>query len=311
MRTDALPLNYHHLQYFAVVAKEGSIARAARRLGVSQPTISAQLRELQRTLGEPLVERKGRGLVLTEMGQLAARYADEIFSLGTELFDTMRGRPATGPGRFTVGISDSLPKLTTFRLLQPALALPQASRLVLRIDKTERLLADLVTHGLDLVLADQPVPPSVKARAYNHLLGECGVTVFATPGVAPRYRRHFPRSLIHAPFVVPTENTALRRSLDQWFATTQIRPRIVAEVEDAAMLQVLGQQGMGLFAAPSVVESAIRQSYGVHVVGRIDAVRERFYAITVERKLKHPAAVAILETARSETFEKTGRRMAG
>lgn len=295
-------LNYHHLQYFAAVARDGSIARAARRLGLSQPTISAQLRELERNLGEPLFDRLGRGLVLTEMGRAVARYAEEIFRLGDELVATVRGRAAGPPLRFTVGISDSLPKLSTYRLLAPALALPDRGRLVLRIDKTERLLGDLAIHALDLVLADQPVPPGFRVRAFNHLLGECGVTVFAAPRLAPRWRGRFPAGLAGAPFVLPTENTALRRSLDQWFAASGVHPSVVAEVEDMAMLQVLGQAGVGLFAAPSVAEAAIRRQYGVQVVGRLDAVRERFYAITVERRLRHPAAVAISETARGELF---------
>lgn len=303
-RTSTHELNYHHLKYFGVVAREGSIARAARILGLSQATISAQLKELQAALGERLVERVGRGLVITEVGQITARYADEIFALGNELVNTVQGRPTRGPLRFTVGIADSLPKLTTFRLLRPALALGPF-RLVLRIDKTERLLADLANLSLDLVLADQPIPPSSKTRAYNHLLGECSVTVFGTPKLVARFRRNFPRSLDGAPLVLQTENTAVRRSLDQWFAAHEIRPLIVAEVEDVAMLQVLGQQGMGLFAAPSVVEKAIRRSYGVGVVGQLPAVRERFYAITVERKLKHPAAVAISESARDELFGAT------
>lgn len=290
-------LNYHQLRYFGVVAREGSIARAARVLGVSQATISAQLKALQSNLGERLIERVGRGVQVTEVGKVAAHYADEIFALGNELVDTVRGRPAKGPLRFTVGISDSLPKLTTFRLLQPVLALGPF-RLVLRIDKTDRLLADLATLSLDLVLADQPIPPSVKTRAYNHLLGECGVTVFAVPRLAARYRRRFPRSLDGAPFLLQTENTAVRRSLDQWFASAGVRPTIVAEAEDVAMLQVLGQEGMGLFAAPSVAEAAVRRSYRVGVVGRLVDVRERFYAITVERRLKHPAAVAISQRAR-------------
>ena len=296
------PLNFHHLHYFAVVARAGSVVQAARALGVSQPTISAQLQLLEQSLGEKLLARRGRSLVLSELGRVVQRYADDIFSLGRELCDEVRGRPAGGPQRFTVGISDSLPKLTTLRLLQPALEGAPAFRLVLRIDKTERLLAELSIHALDLVLADQPIPPALKVRAFNHLLGESDVTVFVAPGEAERYRRGFPRSLDGAPFVLPTENTALRRSLDQWFATTQIRPRVVAEAEDMGMLQALGQQGLGLFAAPTVAADAIRRQHGVRSIGRLTAVKERFYAINVERRLRHPAALAILDSARSEVF---------
>ncbi len=295
-------LNYHHLHYFAAVARLGSVVRAARELGVSQPTISAQLRLLEQSLGEPLLVRRGRNLRLTEIGQVVQRYSQEIFNLGRELEDVVQGRPSGGPQRFTVGIGDSLPKLTTLKLLQPALDARPAYRLVLRIDKTERLLADLSTHSLDLVLADQPVSPTLEVRAYNHLLGESTVTIFATPPAAERYKRGFPRSLNGAPFVLQTENTALRRSLDLWFTTQRIRPQIVAEAEDMGMLQVLGQQGLGLFAAPTVAAAVIGEQHDVKPVGVLQAVKERFYAITVERKLRHPAAVAISSAARGELF---------
>ena len=297
-----MPLNYHHLQYFSAVARTGSVVQAGRELGVAQPTISAQLRLLEEALGEKLLERRGRNLVLTEMGRLVQRYADEIFDLGRELVDAVQGRPTAGPQRFTVGISDSLPKLTTLKLLRPALDASPTYRLVLRLDKTERLLGELSIHGLDLVLADQPVPPSLKVRAFNHLLGESDVTIFATEVVAERYRRGFPRSLDGAPFVLQTENTALRRSLDQWFVGARIRPRIVAEAEDMGMLQALGQQGLGLFAAPTVAADAIKKQHEVKAIGRITSVKERFYAITVERRLRHPAAIALSTAARNDLF---------
>ena len=296
-------LNYQHLLYFWVVAREGSVARATRELHLAQPTISGQIKVLERALGERLFVRRGRNLVLTDVGQVVYRYADEIFTLGRELRESLAGMPTAGkPARFAVGISDSLPKLTTFRLLAPALDPPGRFRSVFRIGKTDQLLADLATHALDLVLTDAPVTNTVSVRAFNHLLGESGVTVFGTPGMAERLRRGFPRSLDGAPFLLQTANTALRRSLEQWFAQTGIRPELVAEVEDVALLQVLGQQGMGAFAAPSVVEAEIRRSYGVRVVGRLDTVRERFYAISVDRKLKHPAVVAISEGARKDLF---------
>jgi len=295
-------LNYHHLLYFHVVAREGSIARANRVLGLTQTTISGQLRTLERALGERLFERRGRNLVLTEMGHVAQRYTEEIFALGEELVDTLRGRPSSGPMRFAVGVSDALPKITTYRLLAPALALREPLRPVLRTGKTDQLVAELSTHALDLVLTDQPLAPGTKVRAFSHLLGECGVTVFATQAYAERYRRQFPARLDGAPFLLPTPNTALRRSLDQWFDSAGIRPRIVAEVEDMALLQVLGQQGLGLFAAPSVVEREIRRQYEVRVVGRPAKVRERFYGISMDRKLRHPAVLAISEEARGRLF---------
>ncbi|HEX5819383.1 MAG TPA: transcriptional activator NhaR [Gemmatimonadales bacterium] len=296
------PLNYHHLLYFYVVAREGSIARATTVLDLTQPTISGQLRTLEQALGERLFERRGRNLVLTETGHVIYRYAEEIFSLGDELLRTLQGQPTSGPLRFAVGISDSLPKLTTYRLLAPALALQTPMRLLLRIGKTDQLLADLSIHALDLVLSDAPINPGVKVRAFNHLLGECDVTVFATAANAEKYRRNFPRSLQDAPFLLPTQGTALRRSLEQWFEAEDIHPTVAAEVEDVALLQVLGQEGLGLFAAPTVVEDEIKRQYGVRPVGRIEAVKERFYAISIDRKLKHPAVLAISKAAKNELF---------
>ena len=296
------PLNYHHLLYFYVVAREGSIARATKVLDLTQPTISGQLRTLEQALGEKLFERRGRNLVLTERGHVIYRYAEEIFSLGDELVRTLQGQPTSGPLRFAVGVSDSLPKLTTHRLLAPALALQAPMRLLLRIGKTDQLLADLSIHALDLVLADTPINPGVKVRAFNHLLGECDVTVFATAALADKYHRNFPRSLQDAPFLLPTQGTALRRSLEQWFEAENIHPVVAAEVEDMALLQVLGQEGLGLFAAPTVVEDEIRRQYRVEPIGRIEAVRERFYAISIDRKLKHPAVLAISKAAKGSLF---------
>lgn len=295
-------MNYHHLRYFDAVARTGSVVRAARELAVSQPTVSAQLRALEASLGEQLLVRRGRHLALTEMGQLVARYAADIFNLGRELEDAMRGRPSGGPQRFTVGVSDSLPKLTTLRLLAPALEARPAYRLVLRVDKTERLVAELALHALDLVLTDRHVAGGGGVRAYSHLLGESSVTVFAPPVHFTLYRRRFPQSLDGAPFVLPTENTTLRRELEQAFAEARVRPRVVAEAEDMGMLQALAQQGLGLFAAPTVAAASIERQHGVRALGVLPAARERFYAITVERRLRHPAAVAISTCARRELF---------
>jgi LysR family transcriptional activator of nhaA len=295
-------LNFQHLLYFWTVAREGSVARATRVLHLAQPTISGQIKVLERSLGERLFERQGRGLALTEVGQVVFRYADEMFAIGRELQETLAGLPVAGrPVRFAVGVSDSLPKLTTHRLLEPALGLDERPRLVLRIGKTDALLAELATHALDLVLADAPAGAGA-VRAFNHLLGESSVTVFATAELAARHRRGFPQSLQDAPFVLQTPNTALRRSLDQWFADAGIHPTPVAEVEDVALLQVLGGAGLGLFAAPTVVEAEIRRAYQVRVVGRLPEVRERFYAISVERKLTHPAVLAIRDAARQLLF---------
>ena len=294
-------LNYHHLLYFWTVAREGGVSKAAEKLHLRQPTVSAQIRTLEKTLGQKLFAKRGRGLVLTDQGQVVFRYADEIFGLGRELVQTLRGQVAGHAPRFAVGISDSLPKLTTYRLLEPALSLDPPMRLYVRIDKTDRLLSELATHGLDLVLTDSPMPPT-NVRAFNHLLGECGVTVFGAAALAKRCRDGFPKSLDGAPMLLQTRNTALRHSLELWFQSAGVAPEAVGEVEDVAVLQVLGQHGIGLFAAQTVVENDICEQYRVQVVGRLEKVRERFYGVSVERRLRHPAVVAISEAARGSLF---------
>jgi LysR family transcriptional activator of nhaA len=295
-------LNYHHLLYFYTVAREGSVTRAAQRLRLAQPTLSGQIRKLEAQFDEKLFERQGRNLVLTEMGRIVYRYAEEIFSLGRELTDTLRGQPSRRPARLAVGISDAVPKLVTHRLLEPVLALPEPVRLVLREGKTDDLLAVLAVQGFDLVIADAPLGPHVKVRAFNHLLGESSVTFFAASELARRHRRGFPRSLDGAPMLLPAENTALRRALEQWFESTGVRPRIVAEIEDTALLKAFGQRGAGIFPSPEVLSAEVRRQYRVERVGSAGDVRERFYAITVERRIKHPAVAAITASAQRELF---------
>ena len=295
-------LNYHHLLYFWRVAKEGSVSRAAAAMHVAQPTVSAQLRALEKSLQKQLLRRQGRAVVLTADGEAVFRYADEIFSLGRELLQTMKGDSAGNVQRFRVGISDALPKLTTYRLLEPALVVQPPFRLHVRIDKTEKLLGELAVHAVDLVIADTPMMPSLRVRAFSHLLGETGVSIFGTAELARSARRDFPRSLDGAPMLLQTTNTTLRHSLDQWFAAHGIQPRVVGEVEDMAMLQTLGEHGLGLFAAPSVVSREICRRYGVLCLGELDRVRERFYAISVERRISHPAVRLIAEQAKRRLF---------
>lgn len=299
-------LNYHHLLYFWTVVKEGSVSKAAEALHLAQPTISAQLRSLERSLGQKLLQKQGRGLALTPEGEAVFRYAEEIFSLGRELLQSVRGDSLPAPKRFCVGISDSLPKLTTYRLLEPAFTMRPAFQLYVRIDKTERLLAELATHSIDLVIADSPMMPTSRVRAFNHLLGETGISIFGRSDLAQRYRRGFPQSLHGAPLLLQTPNTALRQSLEQWFAAHEIHPQVTGEVEDMAMLQTLGQHGHGLFAAPTVVQKEVCQRYQVRCVGQLENVYERFYAISVERKLSHPAVLLIAEQARRRLFCSVG-----
>ncbi len=295
-------LNYHHLLYFHTVAKEGSVVRAAQVLRLAQPTLSGQIRKLEHALDEKLFERRGRNLVLTEIGRVAYRYADEIFSLGRELTDTMRGRPTSRAPRLHVGIADVVPKLVAHRLLAAARLGKLGVQLVLREGKPTDLLAALAVQEFDLVISDAPISAHVKVRAFNHLLGESTITFFATPSLAKRHRAGFPKSLDGAPLLLPTEDTVLRRSLDQWFQEIDVRPRIVAEIEDSALLKVFGQHGDGIFAAPTIVAAEVMKQYGVHRLGVAPRVFERFYAITVERRITHPAIAAIAAAARDQLF---------
>ena len=294
--------NYHHLLYFWTVAREGSIARASEQLHLAQPTISGQIRALENVLGEKLFAREGRGLVLTDVGRVTFRYAHEIFGLGRELMDTLKGRPTGRPLRLVVGVADVLSKLVTYRLLEPAQHLPERVQIICREGHPDRLLAELSVHELDMVLSETPAGTGVKVRAFSHFLGECGVSFFGTTSLAVAHRRKFPRSLDGAPFLLPTEATMLRRSLDQWFDSQGIRPFVVGEFQDSALLKVFGQEGAGLFAAPSIVEAQVRRQYGVRLIGRSEQVRERFYAISLERKIKHPAVTAICNMARKKLF---------
>ena len=295
-------LNYHHLLYFWTVAKEGGISRAAERLHLAQPTLSSQIKKLETSMGTKLFERTGRTLVLTDTGQVAYRYADEIFTLGRELADAVKGRPTDKRLRLTVGVPDVLPKLVVYELLKPALDIEDDVHLECYEGKLQDLLGDLALHRLDIVLADSPLTPDSHVRAFNHLLGECGVTVFGTAKLARKYKGKFPQSLDGAPMLLPTQNTTLRRYLEQWFDDQQIQPQIAHEFEDSAVLKVFGQAGHGLFITPSAVEDHVKNQYSVSVVGRIPEVKERFYAISVERRLKHPAVVVISNAAKNQLF---------
>ncbi len=297
-------LNYHHLFYFWTVAKAGSISRASRELRLTQPTISAQIQRLEEAIGAPLFTREGRGLKLTEEGRVAQRYAEEIFSLGREMIGVVRGQPPDKPLKFVVGVADVFPKLVTHRLLASLAALKKPITLVCREGRTERLLAELALHGVDMVLADGPLPPSPSVRAYSHLLGECGAVLCATPDLAKRYstKRGSLRALDGAPFLLPTEGSVLRASLDEWLRDREVRPQVVGEFDDSSLLKVFGGAGAGLFAVPEVVEREVVAHYGVSVVARMPEIRERFYAISIERRIKHPAVAMISAAARTSIF---------
>lgn len=295
-------LNFHHLRYFWVVAREGGLVAAGKVLHLSHPTLSTQIHALEDGLGAKLFTKVGRKLELTEMGRVVFRYADEIFNLGREMVDTVHGRAVGKPLRLNVGIADVVPKLLVLRLLRPALGLPESVRLVCYEDSYEKLLTDLAAHSLDIVISDAPVPSGSPVRAFNHLLGETGVSLFGTRALVKAYKRGFPGSLHGAPMLLPLESLALRRSLNHYFDRSGISPAIVAEFEDSALMKCFGGDGLGFFPAPTAVEKEVSAQYGVELLGRLKNVRESFYAISVERRLKHPAVVAISSAARRGVF---------
>lgn len=295
-------LNYHHLLYFWMVAREGTILRAAEKLHIGQPAISTQLRSLEESLGQKLFQKSGRKLELTDTGKTVFRYADEIFSLGREMVDTLKGHPVGKPVRFVVGVVDVMPKMMARRLLEPALRLSEDLRLVCIEDTLEKLLGELVLHNVDIVLSDTPVSAAFKVRAYNHALGESTVGLFATKEQARRYRKGFPHSLNGAPVLLPSRSSALRRSIDSWLESKDLHPLIRAEFDDTALLKAFGQTGEGLFPGSLAIQDEIERQYEVELVGELTGVREHFFAISAERKIKHPAVLAIARTARSDQF---------
>ena len=296
-------INYKHLHYFWVVAKEGGIARAGERLHLTPQTISGQLSLLEEGLGEDLFTRVGRSLELTETGRLVLSYADEIFSLGGELEEMVRNLPAGRPIVFKVGIGDVVPKSIAYRLLAPALQLPESVRIVCRENTTDSLLAELAVHRIDLVIADSPIPTGVNVRGYNHPLGDCGITFFATPTLARKLSKNFPQSLGGAPMLLPGEMTVVRNRLVQWFDGLHIYPQVVGEFDDSALMKTFGRAGAGVFIAPTPIAAEVEKQYDVVTIGQTNEVRDHFYAISVERKISHPAVAAITETAREWLFQ--------
>lgn len=292
-------LNYHHLYYFWRVARLGSVTQAASELRLAQPTLSTQIKSLEQALGVSLFHRRGRALELTETGRVVLRYAEEIFSLGREMLDVVQGRPAGQPLRLEVGVADVLPKIVVHRLLEPAFAIKEQVRIICHEADTERLLSRLAVQRLDLVLSDAPLPANLGVRAFHHLLGESSIAFFAAPPLARKLRCDFPASLDQAPLLLPTENTMLRRSLDQWFRARGLRPVVVGEFADAALTQAFGGAAVGAFPAPLALKREIRNQYRVSLVGTVREVKERYYAITLDRKIVHPAVVAISSGAKA------------
>ena len=297
-----LKLNLKHLRYFWSVASHGSIARAADSLFVTPQTISGQLRELEEQVGAKLFQRDGRQLVMTETGRMVFSYADEMFRLGLELQDVLAGHTPGSSITVKVGVAQVVPKLLAYRVLEPVLSMAEPVRLVCQEAPLVDLLADLSVHKLDLVLADSPVNPALNIRAYNHSLGESGVTFFGTRDKAEALRDGFPGSLNGENMLMPGSGSALQRALESWFERRKIEPVVVAEFDDRALLKAFGERGAGVFTSPTAVEQDVVEKYGVEVIGRTDEVSERFYVISPERRIKHPAVTAITETARRQLF---------
>ena len=300
-------INFKHLRYFWMVAKAGSIARASEQLHLSPQSISGQLTTLEEALGVHLFRHAGRNLELTETGRRALSYADEIFTLGDELVDMLRDPQAQRALVFKVGIADVVPKSVAYRLVAPALRIDEPVRLVCREGPLDALLAELAVNRLDMVIADRVMPAGVNVRAYNHFLGESGLSVFAAPDLAATLRGKFPACLDNAPFLLPGMDVAIRPQLMQWFDEQHIRLRVIGEFDDSALLKAFGQAGAGVFVAPSAIADFVCKQYGVRTLGAIDSVREQLYAITTQRRLTHPAIVAVSQVARDELFGKAAK----
>ena len=298
-------LNYHHLFYFWTVARAGSIVRASQELRLSQPTISNQLKSLEGSLGQQLFERQGRRRVLTDVGRTVLRYADDIFRTGRELQQALKGLPTGERVRLVVGVADVIPKRVAALLLESAVEAVPRLALVCRESPLKQLLAELALHELDVVLSDSPASEEIKVRAFNHPLVDCGVVFLAARELA-HLRKGFPRSLDGAPVLLPAPGTAVRRGLESWFEAQAVRPEIAGEFDDSALLEAFGARGMGLVPAPAIIEKEMVATYGFLSVGRTEEVRERFYAISVERRLRHPAVAAIAEAARARSRAQSG-----
>jgi LysR family transcriptional activator of nhaA len=295
-------LNYRHLYYFWMVAKAGSLARAAEQLGLTPQTISAQLGLLEQAFGTVLFDIQGRKLVPTEAGRIALRYADEIFLLGEQLRESLRNPGGEPVLRLTIGITDVVPKLVAHHLLEAVLHLPERVRLVCHEGKFENLLGDLAIHKLDVILADRPVAPGMNLRLYSHPLGEAELSFYATPALAEPYRADFPNRLDGAPFLLPGRNAAVRASLDQWFETHAIRPNIVGEFEDSALLDTFGAAGLGIFPAQTPLSADLARRYDAVLLGPIDKVRDQFFAISADRRIRHPGVEAIRQAGSERLF---------
>lgn len=297
-------LSFHHLRYFWTVAQTGSVTLAARKLHISQPSVSAQLKQLERTLGERLFERQGRGLVLTDAGRIAFEYATKIFSLGDELVEAMHGGEIKHLSTLRVGIADVIPKSLAYRFIEPGLDANSGCVLTCVEDKTERLLADLSVGELDLVIADRSIPPNVKVKAFNHFIGESPVAFLGSKAMKKRFGSKFPESLASAPLLLPTNESSVRHELDKWFDELRISPNPIAEIQDRALMKIAARHGQGIVPIPIAIEREVQREYGLHRIGVADTVQERLYMITLERRMKNPLLLRIASQARATLFSR-------
>ena len=295
-------LNYHHLLYFWTVARDGTVAKASATLRLSPPTIIEQIRNLEESLGTKLFEKQGRNLVLTDSGRTAFEYAEEIFLRGQELTEALADGKNSRMSRFTIGIADVVPKLIAYRLILPALKMDNPVRIVCRENSSEMLVSQLAIREIDLVIADAPLNPSIRIHAFSHLLGQSGLTFFAHPRLARQLKAPFPKCLDGIPFLMPGDNTDLRRSLEHWLDVQAVRPVVVGEFEDSALAAVFSEAAVGAFASPTSTELQVKRQYGLSVLGRARDVTANYYAISLERRLKHPAVIAISEFAHRSIF---------
>lgn len=292
-------LNYKHLRYFWMVAKTGSIAKASDQLSLSPQSISTQISELESNLGVQLLRKVGRGLEPTEMGRRVFSYADEIFTIGSELLDVVHDQSQKRGTPFRVGVVDSVPKSVTYRILEPALRNKDPLRLICREGKLSTLVAELAVNRLDMLITDRPMPANMNVRAYNHLLGESSISIFGTQQLIKQLGESaFPSCMNKAPILLPGDDALLRTKLVQWFESRKIFPRVIGEFDDSALMKSFGQAGCGFFAGPSTMELDICSKFEVDVAGRIDDITEEIYAITTERRLVHPAVVAVVEATK-------------
>lgn len=290
-------LNYHHLRYFHAVAQEGSVSRASEKLRTSQPSICAQVKQLEAALGEPLYRRRGRSIVLTDFGRTIYGYADEILALGRELLTTAKRAPTARTLRLHVGIVDSFPKLLSLDILRPVFAQVPRVHVTCQEGKLDDLLGQLAAHRLDALLADEPPPSSTQVKTFNHPLGTSGITFCAAPALARKLVGRFPRNLQNAPMLLPTHNTALRRDLEKWFRSVPIEPIVIGEFEDAALAKIVATEGLGITAVPTVIAAEAIERYGFVSVGRTDECQIQLHLISAERRIEHPAVALLAREA--------------